>query len=361
MSETSPQIETPPDNVIKLPARTKAQKAAAILALLDDDSLTALAGRLSEDHRDRLIDAVSSLQSVSTEEQKRIAQEFATQFAQERNSLRGSEEHANRLGKLLFHDPNAVPQLEMDPSLNEEEEGEVPETLWDRVAKLPPKDITAFLADKPMVVASIAMRCLPPDAASEVAGILPEEMTRDGLIQIAAGGKPNPLAVEAVEQLFNHGLLAKSNDDEDGSGDGPSSGSSDMIANILNRLTATRREMVLEALHSQLSQDEAADIASKVLSFDSLEERLPRNAIPILFREIEETELLTALKFTLSQGKPIADYLLANISQRMAAQYKEKMETMPVSEEEEGEKSQSRVICKILEMSDSGKITLLES
>ena len=366
MSETKPQLPVPSGNdneagtalVPQAPARPAAHKAAALLALLDEGTLNSLAGRLPDRHRDRLMNSVMALRSVTVAEQQKIAREFALSFKQQKDAVRGSQEVADRLVNTLYEDEDdgfALPTMQPeDLDQFDFSGGELP--LWERVGQLDTEKLSAFFADKPAAILSIVLQKLPEDAASEVTGALPEEVAREAMLQVATAGPINPLAIEAVEQLVENELFQE----DDGEAEAKNE-STQKIANILNRLTSTRREAILDALKETLSPDDLEDIASKVLSFEALEDRLPRNVIPILFREVPEKLLLTAIQYALTQSMPIGEFLLKNISQRMAAQYREKMDALPTINTEEGEKAQSTVICKVLEMADDGQVRLLEA
>lgn len=342
----------------KLPARAPAQKAAAVLALLDDATLTALAGRLPERHRDRLMNSVMSLRTVTVPEQQKIAQEFMLHFKQQQHALRGTEGTASRLASRLFAGDDEAPALEEVLEEAEEDDAEPKEmTVWDKIAEVPVDKLVDFFADKPAAILSITLQKLPEDIASEVTGALPEDLARQGMLQIATSGAINPLAIEAVEQLLDRQLLTEAEGDDGGG----KNLSTQKIANILNRLTSTRREAIMTGLKETLSEEEVREIISKVLSFEALEDRLPRNGIPILFREVPEKLILVAIKYALAQDMPVGEYLMKNISQRMAAQYREKMDDMAEVNTEEGEKAQSAAICKVLEMAEDGRVTLLEA
>ncbi|MEM9421042.1 MAG: FliG C-terminal domain-containing protein [Pseudomonadota bacterium] len=340
-------------------ARPAPQKAAALLALLDDRTLNSLAGRLPERHRDRLLNSVMAMRSVTVSEQQKIAKEFAVSFKQQQNAVRGNQEVADRLVSTLYEDDDddgfALPTMQPE-DLDQFNFGNEEASLWERVGQLDPNKLADFFTDKPAAVLSIVLQKLPDDAASELTGALPEDIARQAMLQVATAGPINPLAIEAVEQLVENELFKEDDGEDDARNE-----STQKIANILNRLTSTRREAILDALKGTLSPEDLEDIASKVLSFEALEDRLPRNAIPILFREVPEKLLLTAIQYALSQTMPIGEFLLKNISQRMATQYREKMDELPTINTEDGEKSQSAVICKVLEMAEEGQIRLLEA
>lgn len=345
--------------------RSPVEKAAAVLALLDEKTLHTLQGKVSPRHREKLAEAVKSMRAVPQAELRQIAKEFTHRLSREHNAVRGSDDIAQRLTENLFEQDEEPEQDFEEPQSADLEEmlAQLDQTpFWEKIEKIPPKKLIAYFEDKSPTVLGIAMQMLSPDISSELAGELDGDLVREAILMMATSGRPNPLAVEAVEEMLDKALLAKSpTGGDDAAADDEGNPNADAVAGILNRLTNKRRENVLEALNATLDGDNMGEIASKVLSFEALEYRLPRNAIPVIFREVAEKELLTAMKYALSLNNPVADYMLNNISQRLAATYREKMEEMTDIEEEDGEKAQSAVICKLLAMVEDGRVELLDA
>lgn len=355
------------------PKRSRAQKAAAVLALLENDTLQQLAGKLPDRHRDRLLDAVKSLRRVDISEQKRIAQEFARELARGRNAVRGNDVTAERLKEALFQEEEELDfgdgeggmldfglPLDLDIDLSgdgdEDGDGAAGGSVWQRVEGMPVASIAKFFGGKSSSVLSVAMSCLPDDFVSEMMTELDEAAVKGAMVHLATNGKPNPFAISAVEALLEEELFS---DDAALAADGEGNANTDRVAAFLNRMVSSRRDAVLEALDAELSEEDAKLIRSKVLSFTALGERLVRSAIPLVLREIDEKTLLVALQYGNKSDKTVVDYLLANISQRMAAQYREKMEALGDVDEETGETAQSQFLCMVLGLADDGKIDLL--
>lgn len=346
------------DKALPGPQRTPAEKAAAVLALLDEDSLQKLAGRVPEKHRQRLLDAVRRLRIVDVHEQRRIAQEFAQQLAKGKNAVRVDESMADRLKRVLFEEgveeAEDEPEAVEEPEEEEEEEAE-PSAVWDDVAKLPVAALVQFFSGKSSSVLSIALSSLPDDLVSELTGELDEGAVKAAMLHLATNGAPNPVAVGAVEHLLREELL----NSDDAITDSSSNSNADKVAGYLNRMVSSRRDAIMDALREELPEDEMAAIEAKVLSFPALETRLPRSAIPMVLRELDEKSMLTALKYGSKQHSAAVEYILKNISQRMAGQYREKMDEMPEVDEDTGERALSKFICLILSLADDGKIELL--
>lgn len=350
---TALQLENKSGKSSNRPSR---EKAAAILATLGEDQLLRLQGKLPDYMKEKVTEAVRSLRSVPKDELAAIATEFATRFARERNAIKGGDEAASRLDGTLFDSEPDFEPIEFDQVLEGPDDSDDPLSGWKEISELPIDRLNKFFAAKPSIIVSVALRYLEETVASELSGMLPDDLAKDALVQVAISPEPNPLAVQTVEQMVRSALMTEEVVEDD-----DVNPSAEKIANILNRLTATRREMVLTDLKEQLSASQYQDIMSRVLTFDALSERLPRSAIPILFRELEEKPLLTSIRFAQQSGAEVGDYLLNNISQRMAGQYRETMERMAPTDQDESEKAQSAVVCKVLELAEAGRIDLLEA
>lgn len=338
--------------------RPAAQKAAAILALLDDETLQKLAGRFPDRHRDKLLAAARSLRGVDRREQKRIAHEFAGELTALRGALKGGDDTAQRLEGALFLPP-PEPEMEFEPTPM----ALAPPSLWDRVAEVPTQKLIGFLSSMPPAVVSLILGRLPEKVVGELINEVEDGVVADSVVHMAANPKGHPIAVEAVEHLVETRLLAVAEDDEAdaaSSGPAPTDGAhADRVAGLLNRMVSRRRDTILTRLGNEVEEATVTEIMSRVLTFSSLEDRLPRNAIPTLLREIDEKTLLRALKSAQVNATPVVEYLLANISQRLAVQYREKLDALEPLDEDAGEKAQSAFICELLALAEDGRITLL--
>ena len=201
------------------------------------------------------------------------------------------------------------------------------------------------------------MSQLPDDLVTELTGELDEAAVKAAMVHFATNGKPNPVAIDAVARLLEEELLNSDEPMAEVSVGGVNS-NLDKVAGYLNRMISSRRDATMEALRQELSAEDMAILEAKVLSFPALEDRLPRSAIPMVLRELDEKTLLVVLKYGTKTASSAVDYLLNNISQRLAGQYREKMDEMPDIDEEKGEKATSQFICKILAMADEGKFSL---
>ncbi|MBB4659619.1 FliG C-terminal domain-containing protein [Parvularcula dongshanensis] len=329
-----------------LPPLSADEQAAVILALLGEKGAAQLSGRLGAHHRPRLEAAVRSLRTLNVRQQRALAARFAEALAIRKAGPRGGEEAATALTDALFGPAMpALPPAEAEP----------PKTLWDRLAGLKPEDVAAFLAEKGPTIAGLALSHLPEAFAAEVAGALPEGDAAKAVARVAGDevGEPAMRAVCAVLEtaFFSEGPGASRGIDELKAA---------QVAGLLNRLPTARREAALAVLAETVEPAFLAAIKKRVLGFDALATRLPRNAVPILFREMEEAALLKALAYATARGSQTPEYFYGNISQRLAGQLKERMAAHAGIAETAGEKAQAEVVGFVLTASADGRISLLD-
>jgi flagellar motor switch protein FliG len=62
-----------------------------------------------------------------------------------------------------------------------------------------------------------------------------------------------------------------------------------------------------------------------------LPDLLPKNAVPVVFREVDQSFLLKLLSTLQGGNSAVSDYLLGNISSRMADQYRDDLGGMKLN------------------------------
>lgn len=345
MSVTVPKSNAPaaPASTLAQPTLDTAEQAAVVLALLGDKSLGSLSGRLSPSNKTRFAAALERLAGVDPKEQQAIAGAFAKRLAAQRAGIHGGTAVVERLSGQLYGEDDEEPASA---------EPELPKTFWERVEALGAKTIAEFLEDCPIPAVATTLGALPEAFAAEVVAQLPNKAGIASVVKLAATASANPVALSAVERMVSDAFFG-----EKASSAPVDTERADRIAGLLNRMTTARREAVLAALPDELDDAMMSAVNERVLGFDDLADRLPRNVVPIIFREADEPQLLTALAYATKRGSKTAEYLLANISQRLADQLKDRLPA-DISEDD-GEKAQAGIVGFVLGMVERGEAELL--
>jgi len=193
------------------------------------------------------------------------------------------------------------------------------------------------------------------------------------LNQKKGGFKGGPKTVETfMENLFDADRVAQLFGKAPAVSTGEGSGKvwADMKAKPAADLTAFLSEqrpevvsLILAELLDILTENDpenAKRIRDAMLTFEDLPARLPSSAIPILFKDMPVEKLQEALKAGSAQSPDTVEYLYANISQRMAGQFKEQVEELPDLSDKQADKAISGLMVFIGQLEKQGRVTLIK-
>ena len=127
------------------------------------------------------------------------------------------------------------------------------------------------------------------------------------------------------------------------------------VGAILNVSAAVTRDEVL----SGLEQEDAAfaeEVRRKIFTYAHIPTRLSPRDVPKLLRVVDPSMLVTALTFG---GAEVGDFLLTNISQRMAQSLREEMAERGPIRPKDGEAALSGVVAAIRQLEAAGEVSLV--
>ena len=133
-----------------------------------------------------------------------------------------------------------------------------------------------------------------------------------------------------------------------------------LVGAILNVSAALTREDVLQGLE-ETDAAFAEQVRRALFTFVHLPARLPARDVPKLIRIVDQPVLVTALAASL--GKPMleaaSDFLLANMSPRMAQGLREEMATRGRVKDKDAEAAMSSIITAIRQLEAAGEVVLI--
>ena len=130
---------------------------------------------------------------------------------------------------------------------------------------------------------------------------------------------------------------------------------------ILNSSPAETRDSLLQELDEQ-DAGFAAHVRKNIFTFENITTRVAALDVPQCIRGVEPDVLTTAIAAALSDGGPnaeAAEFLLSNISQRMAGQIREDAGEVGSVPAKEADTAMRTVSAEIRALADTGAITLL--
>jgi flagellar motor switch protein FliG len=225
---------------------------------------------------------------------------------------------------------------------------------WERITALPVDRLLPVLADEAPEVGAVMLSKLPVAKAAEILGRLPGDRARRLAYAVSQTGKVDP---ETVRRIGAALLGELDNQPPRAFEIGPV----ERVGAILNVSPAVTREEVLQGLDSEDAAF-AAEVRKAIFTFVHIPARLnPRDA-PKITRIVDQPVLVTAL--AAAQASPAlqvaAEFLLENISQRLAQGLREEMAGRGKVKEKDGEAAMTAIITAIRSLEATGEITLIQ-
>ncbi len=225
---------------------------------------------------------------------------------------------------------------------------------WERIVALPVDRLLPAVIEEAVEVAAVMLSKLPVAKAAEVLGKLPGEKARRVAYAVSMTGNVDP---ETVRRIGNALLADLDNQPIKAFDAGPV----ERIGAILNISPAGTREDVLNGLDAA-DAGFAEQVRRAIFTFVHIPARLAPRDAPKITRLVDQPQLVTAL--AAAQGKPgleqAAEFLLANISQRLSQGLREEMATRGKIKEKDAEDAMNAIISAIRTLEASGEITLIQ-
>jgi flagellar motor switch protein FliG len=225
---------------------------------------------------------------------------------------------------------------------------------WERITSLTPDRLLPILTDEAVEVGAVLLSKLPVARAAEILGRLPGERARRVAYAVSMTGNVDPETVRRIGTA----LLAELDHQPPRAFD---AGPVERVGAILNVSPALTRDDVLEGLEAE-DADFAAQVRRAIFTFVHIPTRLNPRDLPKITRQVEQQLLVTAL--TAASGRPgledAAEFILANISQRLAQGLREEMAARGKVKDKDAEEAMNAIIGAIRALETSGEITLIQ-
>ncbi|GHA89469.1 hypothetical protein GCM10009069_10730 [Algimonas arctica] len=324
---------------------TPEQRAAVVLVSLKPEQAKPLAEQLGLPAMRRIRGALQDMPFVSQEEVLAAFAEFITQLMTWRTGLRGGERESldlltKALGETLVEKIRG-PNVFVEP----------PSDVWAEFGQLDPEVVAEYVDKQHGSVAALMLNRLPVDRIPVVLGLMSPENAVEAIAQLSRPNDPAPAAAAVAERMIKTQLL-------DGAIDPASDPKIIMIGETLGTLPRDLRDAALTRLEQQ-DEIRAAAIRATLLRIEDLPLRLPTKSVQAVFREVGRDILINGLAAIESAAPEVSAFLLGNIAQRMADQFREDIEALPEMDEGTKDRAIGGLVREILGLSRRGTVTLL--
>jgi flagellar motor switch protein FliG len=340
------QTGTGGDAVIVPRALSPVEKAAVIVRLLLSEGADLPLSSLPEHMQAALAEQIGQMRLVDRVTLAAVVEEFLGELEQVGLSFPGglegalsmmgghiSASAANRLRRL------AAASAKTDP--------------WDRILPQPPEALLPVLEQESIEVGAVLLSKLPVPKAADLLGRLPGERARRVAHAMALTANVDPDTVRRI----GHALAAQLDATPARAFE---AGPVERVGAILNISPAATREDVLAGLQAA-DAGFAEQVRRAIFTFLHIPRRVLPRDVPKILRVVDQPVIVTALAATAGrpEGEAVAEFLLGNMSQRMAQGLREEMAARGRVKEKDAEEAMNAVVMAIRQLESAGELVLI--
>jgi flagellar motor switch protein FliG len=322
---------------------SRRQKAAIVVRLLLAHGVSPGVQRLPPNYQSILARAMQGIGQVDRATLAEIVNEFADQI----DSLglimpRGMHETMEILEPYIS-------DLARDGLAAEAEIGDGTDP-WMHLAAMAPERLRPVFDTESAEVCAILLSKLSVSKAAKLLSDLPPD--RAELIAHAVA-LTHTVTMDTMIRIGEHlhaQIVAEPRSPFDGEPD-------QRVGAVLNETASAARDAVLSGLDAR-DADFARDVRKAIFTFEHIPKRIAATDVPRISTAVDGMTFTTALAAALQHAPEAVEYLLANMSKRMADQFREEAEAMDPPGTEEGEAAMQAVIAEVRNLEEQGVLRL---
>ncbi len=326
---------------------SRRRKAALVVQMMIGDGGKLSLTDLPEHLQELLALEMTAIRLVDKDTVNAVAQEFSSLL--EAIGLSSSGRPDRTIETISEHvSPNLVNRLRTRFGLAE---GADP---WARIQTMEETELTSILTRESVQIGAVVLSKLPVEKAAALLGVLPGERARRITIAMSDNKDIAPTTVDKIGKA----LLA---------GNGPDKAIAfektpvDRLGAILNNSTAMTRDALLTEIETE-DEKFANDVRKAIFTFADIPHRVTPTDVPNILRAITPELLTVAMAAALAEDTPnteAANFILDNISQRMAQAMREEAQEQGTIKPKQAEEAMNGVAAIVKDQADNGAITFV--
>jgi len=231
--------------------------------------------------------------------------------------------------------------------------GSAEASAWGYIAKTDSEVLALRIAAENPRIGAVILSKLSPTKSAEIVGQITPESAEAifGAISKTTSVKP-----EIVSRI---GIaLADSLQDKGGVGAFEES-AAERIGAILNMSPSQFRDEILGSLEKK-DPEAAGQIRRLMFTFEDIPSRITGRDISKILRGVDDETLVMALSGAATSAPAVKEFIMSNISSRLAEQIQESIDERGAVKETDADAAMTQVVIAIKELEKSGEITLIE-
>lgn len=326
-------------------AITPREKAAIIVRLILAEGATLPLSSLPEHMQAALAEQMGQMRLVDRATLAGVVEEFVAELESVGLAFPGGIEGA--LGMMDGHiSATAASRLRRLAGASSKADP------WDRLTNLATDRLLPVIEAESIEIAAVMLSKLPVPKAAKLLGKLPGDRARRVAYAVSMTGNVDPETVRRI----GASLVAQLDAIPPRAFE---TGPVERVGAILNVSPAQTREEVLKGL-AETDTDFAEQVRRALFTFGHIPERLQPRDVPKVLRLLDQATTVTAIAWAQRQPAlaPVADFLLDNISQRLAEALREEIAGRGKLKDKDGEEATNAVVTAIRQLEGAGELVL---
>lgn len=334
-----------PSRVSRMPVKlSKKAKAAVIVRLLSAQDVKLPLAHFPEGMQVELAHQMTDLRYIDKDTLSAVIEEFIEELEAIGLSFPGGLEgalnvlegtiSATTASKLR---KNAGFSLTGDP--------------WERIADIDILRLIPVLNGESVEVGAVLLSKLKVSKSAQLMSMLPGERARRIAYAISLTSSISPAVVQRIGISIASQLDAQ-----------PAQAFSDLpterVGAILNYSSSAIRDGVLEGL-DETDKEFAEEVRRNIFTFANIATRIDPRDVAKVVRGVEQDMLIKALAGATGEAAVATNFILSNMSKRMADGLREEMATLGKVKDSDAEEAMSAVVASVRELESTGEIFLL--
>jgi flagellar motor switch protein FliG len=322
-----------------------AAKAAVVVRLLLNEGADIPLEILPEDLQSELTQTMGSVGLVDRVTLDAVVHEFAD--ALESVGLSCSGGLAGALSALDGRiSPQTAARLRKEAGVRQQGDP------WGKLRALPAADLADIVQSEGIEVAAILLSKLGTAKAAELLALLPGNLARKITYAVSQTGAVTPEAVDRIGLSLAAQLDARPIPAFDAA-------PSERVGAILNLSSSQTRDDMLSGLEEE-DQIFADSVRKAIFIFAHIPQRVDPRDVPNILRAAAQTDVIAVLASEPEgEDAETVDFLLSNISSRMAETLREEASEHGKVKPSEAEASMAAIVSTIRDLEQAGTLTLI--
>ena len=326
-------------------ALSRRQKAAIVVRLLVSQGADLTLRDLSDEAQTDLTQIIGSMRHIDRATLNEVVEEFTNEL--EGVGLTFPRGIAGALSDLDGRiSPHTAARLRKEAGVRQTGDP------WERLRGLEASAILPILSGESIEVAAIVLSKLDVSKAADLLGKLPGDRARRITYAVSQTSTVSPDALDRI----GISLAAQIDTQRVSAFD---KGPVERVGAILNSSTAATRDDMLSGL-DETDLEFAEQVRRAIFTFINIPQRIAARDIPKVVRNVDQAALVTAIAAA-SDGPAAAaaEFILANMSGRMAEQIREEARDLGTVRPRDGEEAMTAIVGTVREMEATGDLLLL--